>query len=84
MKSPDRLRPEPWDILRKFWKVLRHLRLDFNVAILFSHAQNLLLSDKLGQSDWSLKNFVMILRAHRKHIPPFMKFVFLVPPADDP
>ena len=78
IRSRDKLRPEPWEILKKFWKVLKYLRLDFNVCILFSHAESLLQSEKLGQCDWTLKNFAMILRAQRKHIPSFMKFVFVV------
>ena len=60
MESPD--------IFIKFCKIIRHLKLDFNVAVFITGIENL-----FEQSN--LQNFIYILRSASVVMPPFLRFI---------
>lgn len=38
IRHRDKIRPDPAEELKNFWKVLKYLRIDFNIVVLFSRA----------------------------------------------
>ena len=56
------------DIFIKFCKILRQIKLDFNIAVFVTGIENL-----YEQSN--LQNFIYILRSASIVMPPFLRFV---------
>jgi len=64
------------DLLVKFCKVLKEIKLDFNVGVFITGAENLFRINRLD-------NFIYILRSASVHIPSYLRFVLTVDQRED-